>query len=120
METVFTFDRDLFSDLHKDAYGFRPRWDYFTWLESADDDELQAEWDSLLKAVERSIKEDELREKAAIEQFEQLVSKSIAAGAPDRETALRWIMDASICNGDWEFLCYEHGLPYRYFNKKTA
>jgi len=25
-------------------------------------------------------------------------------------------MDASSANGDWEYLCYDLGLPYRYFS----
>ena len=41
------------------------------------------------------------------------------AGAGDRETALRWIMDASDCDGDWEFLCFHHHLPYGYFKQSV-
>jgi hypothetical protein len=39
-------------------------------------------------------------------------------GARDRETALRWIMEASTANGDWEYFCFLNGLPYRYFERK--
>jgi hypothetical protein len=38
-------------------------------------------------------------------------------GARNRETALKWIMDASNANGDWEYLCHELGLPYSYFKQ---
>lgn len=113
----YTFDENIVSDLHKDAYGFRPGTRFWGFWDSATDAEKQAEWDLLIKALERRIEEDAAQEKACIAQFEQLVSKSIAAGAANRETALRWIMDASTCNGDWEFLCYEHGLPYSYFRQ---
>jgi len=116
-EAVYTFDINTFSDLHKDAYGFRPSERFYVWMDTATNDELQAEWDSLLIAVKRSIEEDNQRELLAISRFEQLVSETIERGAADRETALRWIMDASSCNGDWELLCYEHGLPYGYFKK---
>jgi hypothetical protein len=57
-------------------------------------------------------------EQRAIERFEALVRVNIDAGAEDRETALRWIMDANMFySGDWEFLCWEYGLPYRYFER---
>ncbi len=25
-----------------------------------------------------------------------------------------------VCNGDWEFLCYNLGLPYGHFNKEMS
>ena len=115
--STYTYDLDTFSDLHKDAYGFRPSERFYVWMQTATPDELQAEWDRLIKAVEAAIEEDARRQKEAIESFEAHVQKTIDAGAGDRQTALRWIMDASSCNGDWEFLCYEYGLPYSYFKK---
>ena len=53
-----------------------------------------------------------------MKKFEQHVINTMCMGARDRETALRWIMDASTRNGDWEFLCYDLGLPYGHFNKE--
>jgi len=67
------------------------------------------------------IKQEDIARKAAeteaIDRFEQHVTNTICMGARDRETALRWIMDASNANGDWEYLCYDLGLPYHYFRK---
>lgn len=118
----YTFDDDIISDLHKDAYGFRPRQDFWVWWDNASDDEKQAEWDSLLAALERAVKEEREQEERAIAKFETLVATTIATGAGDRETALRWIMDGSRCgrDGDWDFLCYEYGLPYGYFRNAVA
>lgn len=116
METVFTFDSDIVSDLHKDAYGFRPRGDFWKNWDASTDEQRQAEWDSLLEALERSVAQEKAEQALAIERFEKLVAKTIASGAGDRATALRWIMDASaVNNSDWEFLSYNHGLPYGYF-----
>lgn len=101
-------------DAYKDAYGFRPRGqDVGHW--TAED--FQRELISLGEVIDR---EEQLRredEAAAAKKFEELVAKTISLGASDRETALRWIMDGSTCHGDWEFLCYHHGLPYGYFKK---
>ena len=60
----------------------------------------------------------EEREQAeSIAKFEQHVTNTMCMGAGDRETALRWIMDASTAEGDWEYFCYLNNLPYGYFKK---
>ena len=117
MTQVYTFDSDVVGDLHKDAFGFRPGGDFWHNWKQSTDDEKQSTWDWLLEALKAENQRARLREQRAIQQFEQLVSKSMAAGAADRETALRWIMEASDCDGDWEYLCFHHDLPYSYFRK---
>ena len=116
---VWTFDEDIVSDLHKDAYGMRPSesW-WYGWVHATDEDK-QFQWNCLLEAVEASIKREEEDQAWAIQKFEKLVTSTIESGAKTREDALRWIMDASTCYGDWEFLCYNHGLPYGFFKKES-
>ena len=111
---AFSYCDDTYSDLYKDVYGFRPRGAYESWLHMSDE-EKQAEWEYLCGRLDEVIKEQKEYEAAAVVEFEKLVTKTIEAGAGDRLTALRWIMDASDCNGDWEFLCWHHRLPYGYF-----
>jgi hypothetical protein len=101
-------------DMYKDAYGVRPRGvDTSTWT--------LADFDAEFQLLGEIIKQEDIARKAAeteaIEKFEQHVTNTICMGARDRETALRWIMDASNANGDWEYLCYDLGLPYHYFRK---
>ena len=119
--TVYTFDENCFSDLHKDAYGFRPRGDFFQWLQTATDDEKQAEWDSLLKALEATIAREDAIEKEAIARFETTVATSIAAGAGDRATAIRWLKEAEGDQyvADEDYFEWLQGIPYGYI-KKTA
>ena len=113
----YTFDENTVSDLHKDAYGIRPGSAFWAqWIEACDDGK-QAIWDRLLRSLDAAMEEEREREQRAIERFEALVRVNIDAGAEDRETALRWIMDASRANGDWEYLCFQYGLPYRYFER---
>lgn len=114
---VYTFDEDVVSDFHKDAYGFRPSQDWWIYWSSMSDAEKQAEWDSLGLAMDIRSRQAEIDEAWAINKFEKLVATTIEAGAKTREDALRWIMDASGCDGDWEYLCYHNGLPYHYFKK---
>ena len=101
-------------DMYKDAYGVRPRGvDTTKWT--------LADFDAEFKLLGEIIKQEDIARKAAeteaITKFEQHVINTICMGARDRETALRWIMDASNANGDWEYLCYDLGLPYQYFRK---
>lgn len=105
---------DCYYDVYKSVHGIKPRWMSFDGMSR---EEIQAEFTALDAEAQAHFAEEELREKEAIERFEKLVADTIVAGARDRETALRWIMDSSNANGDWEYLCYDHGLPYGYFKK---
>ena len=104
----------IYWDMYKDAYGVRPRGiDTSTWTLQ----DFQLEFASLQEVIVREEANRQVAEKEAIAKFEQHVTNTICMGARDRETALRWIMDASNANGDWEYLCYDLGLPYQYFRK---
>lgn len=116
----YSFCNDTYSDLHKDVYGFRPhRGAYEAWA-AMSDDEKQAEWDRLCSRLDEVMAEQKEEERHAIEEFEKRVANVIAMGAGDRETALRWIMDASDSDGDWDYLCYHCHLPYGYFTQLTS
>jgi len=101
-------------DMYKDAYGVRPRGVDTSMCTLSD-------FDAEFQLLGEIIKQEDIARKAAeteaIEKFEKHVSDTICMGARNRETALRWIMDASNANGDWEYLCYDLGLPYHYFRK---
>ena len=101
-------------DMHKDAYGVRPRGiDTSSWTEA----DFLAEFKLLGEVIER---EEALRkesEERAAHDFEMRVLSLQQTGAKDREMALRWIHEAEGSNGDDEFLCYLVGLPYGYFRK---
>jgi len=103
-----------FWDMYKDAYGVRPRGiDTTSWTEA----DFEAEFQMLGKVIEQ---EDIARKEAEAEataKFEQHVTNTMCMGAKDRATALRWIMDASQADGDWEYFCFLNGLPYGYFKE---
>jgi hypothetical protein len=104
----------IYWDMYKDAHGVRPRGiDTSTWTMQ----DFQLEFASLQEVIVREEANRQVAEKEAVAKFEQHVANTICMGARDRETALRWIMDASNANGDWEYLCYDLGLPYQYFRK---
>ena len=106
--------QSIFWDMYKDAHGIRPRGiDTSTWTI----EQFQQEFEYLGRVIADNENQRKVFEADAIEKFEKHVTDTICMGARDRETALRWIMDASNANGDWEYLCYDLGLPYQYFRK---
>jgi hypothetical protein len=104
-------------DMYKDAYGVRPRGvDTSTWTEEMFMSEFE-HLGSMIKMEELARIDAEDR---AVTKFEKHVIDTICMGARDRKTALRWIMDASRADGDWDYFCFLNGLPYGYFNKEFA
>jgi hypothetical protein len=102
----------MFWDMYKDAHGVRPRGiDTSTWTLK----DFHKEFEYLGRVIEQEEVQRLTAEAEAVKKFEQHVTNTICMGARDRETALEWIMQASNANGDWEYLCYDLGLPYHYF-----
>lgn len=101
-------------DMHKDAYGVRPRCiDTSAWTL----EDFEAEFVILGQAIEA---EDVARKESETEAtvvFEQRIYTLIHAGAKDRATAIRWIHEAEGTNGDDDYLAWTLGLPYQYFRK---
>jgi hypothetical protein len=104
----------IYWDMYKDAYGVRPRGiDTTDWsLE-----QFEKEFEFLGKVIEQEEIARKAAEAEAIVKFEQHVTNTICMGARDRETALRWIFEASQADGDEEYFCFLNGLPYGYFRK---
>lgn len=110
---------DLFnyiSDAHKDAYGSRPRG--YDW-ENMSVEELEAWADRLSDAVADAIKEEEAWQNEARIRWNEAIGAAIAAGAGDRETAIRWLLDAEGLD-EWDYaygsdyINFKFGVGYRY------
>lgn len=52
---MYTYDEQIVSDLHKDAYGCRPSSFWWQCWQEASPEEKQAEWDDLLETLERTM-----------------------------------------------------------------
>lgn len=115
MENLIHFSDTMLSDMYKDANGFRPRHYKVLWTES----ELEEEYSYLQARIEESMATDALREKYALESFNTLVEETIALGAADRETAIRWLMDAENVDTsylqDVEHFFWGYGLSYELY-----
>jgi hypothetical protein len=101
-------------DMHKDAYGYRPRGiDTSSWTEA----DFEMEFASLGAVIQQEEVVRCAAETEAVRGFEMRVQRILACGAKDRAMALRWIHEAEGSNGDDEYLCFCLGLPYGYFRK---
>jgi hypothetical protein len=110
--TKYTYDISCFSDLHKDATGCRPSSYFWEWVEQATPDELQAEWDNLVVAVDHSIREQEQWQADALKNLEMELTKTCSSNNVSVDTAIRWMHDAYNTNGDNEYLDYHLGVKY--------
>jgi hypothetical protein len=103
-----------YSDLFKDVHGFRPRS-----LTPDTEEALIQGLDSLSKQLDAQMIEEAAEQQDAIIHFEAELTHLMSIGAPDRATALRWMLDAND-SGDLEHLCWQMNLPYNYFPREAA
>jgi hypothetical protein len=110
----YTFDSNIVSDLHKDAYGVRPSQFWWQCWTEASDAERQAEWDDLLAVLDQTIAREKQEEQEAIADFERMVENNLLCGARDRNQAIRWILQTLDQSGALStgYFCYQLGLPY--------
>ena len=114
---MYTFDASIVSDLHKDAYGFRPSTFFWEKWSHASDDQKQKIWDSLCDSLERAVNEEKRAQDAAVAWYNSQLSILIRTGAFDENQAKRWIVQGlNPCANDLryggEWVCFQLGLPY--------
>jgi hypothetical protein len=86
----------IYSDFHKDAYGFRPRGiDY----SAMSDEQLQADFERFSEVCRENAIEEELRLQADLKAFDLLIGRTIQMGANDYKTALKWVFEGE--DLDW-------------------
>jgi hypothetical protein len=78
----------IYSDMHKDAYGFRPRCDTSSWTA----ENFEAEFAVMADVIRANEVENERVEKTNIENFKTSVLKFMAWGAKNERTALLWMV----------------------------
>ena len=85
-------------------------------LSDVSDEEFQKEVDYWSKQADIQFKEEKEAEKARVEEFEKRVTDTINAGAGDRATAIRWIVQAENMENEHDagYICYCLNLPYSY------
>ena len=104
------------SDFYKDAYGVRPRHFKEWWTQK----ELDAEYEYLSKVCEDNMICESHREAEALVNFENLITRTIAYGAGDRKTAIRWLVQGEnleMTEYDLQYFFWGHGLSYEIQNE---
>ena len=79
-------------------------------------EEFQKEMDYWSNQADITAKEEADAEKKRITEFEAQIKHTIAAGANDRKTAIRWIIDGEglADEKDMGYICYSMNLPYSF------
>jgi len=117
MTTQYTFDEDILSDLYKDAYGFRPREEFWSGWNLATADKKQQIWDSLIATAESEAareREQQLAAEASVEGRIESMMQTVRGCT--REDALRYLHDAYDTSGSVEHLEYCLGVRYGYLS----
>lgn len=98
----------IMSDMHKDAYGFRPRNINYS---AMTDEQLEAELNEYQEIIKRDLEEEAIMLEKDLKEFDELVEKTINMGAGNRETAIRWIVEGA---DDWdaEAIVWRMGILY--------
>tara|TARA_B100000287_G_scaffold428878_1_gene481101 strand:- start:125 stop:511 length:387 start_codon:yes stop_codon:yes gene_type:complete len=100
------------SDVHKDAYGFRPRGSYDNYSVV----ELKAELDRLCEIAEEEYKRQQELEAEAYKALHKHLADLVSIGARDFKQALAWDIQAEECEHDgfvdFGFYCYKKGIAY--------
>jgi len=110
----YTYSDELMSDLHKDAYGSRPGISYRLYWQTLSADEKQAEWETMIAAMEAEQAVQREYELECIAEYEMQIARNLDMGAGTREDAIRWILDSMELSpyDDAGYVCYKLGLPY--------
>lgn len=121
--TVYTFSVELYSDLYKDAMGCRPSMNTYRNFLAMSDAGKQAEWDNLCSFVEDNIEREKADRAAAIVAFKSELADVMKAGAPDEDTALRWMIQVEEYmdnEQDIESFVYFRGFLFTDYGKEIV
>ena len=116
--TKYTFCENTISDLHKDAWGYRPSQGFWVSWEASSDDAKQKIWNDL---IDDMVKNDEEEAKIKAENASKLakrIKEACKLGASNYRTAIRWILQADELKQDDYYeggqLAWEYNLAYRH------
>ena len=93
----------IYSDFHKDAYGFRPRGINYDAMSLED---LEADFARFAEICKENAEAEAKAEAKAVEEFEAYISAIISMGAGNKTTALRWIAEAGVTEAGWDMSYY--------------
>jgi hypothetical protein len=120
--TVYTFDDNIVSDLHKDARGYRPRELFWAEWNTCDDFDRQAIWDGLLRELSQTMERQRHEENIALIALHQRVQGMMLIGATSEVQAMKWILEAEeFSDFDLQYgpsyVAFHFGINYKDVNE---
>ena len=113
--TVEDYERDSLItsvyEMHKDAYGVKGRHYNF---DAMSNKELEEELKHLCEVAKREREIEARQEAENYKNFEKRIFDTVQMGAGDRETAIKWILEAEGLDKEQDtgYICYSLGLDY--------
>lgn len=114
---MYTFDDYLVSDLHKDAYGFRPDQSFWNNWELFNSEQKQQFWDNMLVDLRRTIEGEEAEQQAAIAKFEDLIDNFMHEGTTRKEVVNQLRSDSVFEHNEARDFEFYKNLPLGYLEK---
>jgi len=113
---MFTYSDDIISDLHKDAYGFRPSQRFFDdWAEYTPAEKQEC-WDMLCEEMDRSMNEQAAAEAAALVEFRKQVAATMKFCDCNWKKAVEFLADAEDddidCDQYFDYFLWKQGIGY--------
>jgi len=112
-EMTHTYDESLVSDLHKDAYGFRPGTQYWTDWSFMTAAEKQTEFERLMQAAREEDDRQAKREHEAYLAWSVDITELMAQHDISEARAIIWDMQNYVSGiEDLSLYCYKRGLSW--------
>ena len=104
-------DLSLYSDLYKDAFGFRPKGS-FDRVANMGPVDFQNTLDSLSDYANDQYEQQKLASEERLQKLVARVKEMAAEYGVSVETALRWDMDAEGVDGDVDYYLFKQGVSH--------
>ena len=119
---MYTYTTDLFSDLHKDVYGYRPRGATMEDWNSRTPRQKNELFNALCDELEEVTRDEKRQADRNLFEFTGLIMDMIELGAKDRETALRWMTQDHEFHSeqDVSHWVWAHGILFTEYGKQLV
>jgi len=119
---MYTYTTELFSDLHKDVYGYRPRGAAMDEWNSRTPRQKNELYNALCDELEVVTQDEKRQADRNLFEFTGLIMDMIELGAKDRETALRWMTQDHEFHSeqDVSHWVWAHGILFTEYGKQLV
>ena len=119
---MYTYTTELFSDLHKDVYGYRPRGAAMEEWNSRTPRQKNELFNALCDELEEVTRDEKRQADRNLFEFTGQIMDMIELGAKDRETALRWMTQDHEFHSeqDVSHWVWAHGILFTEYGKQLV